>query len=76
MELVAPGADLDLLLTLNGCDLVSVLPLARLMISTHLSVPQVLVGVMIGLGEVVRLRETLPAGLLGPPEHLRGIHPL
>ena len=77
VQLVAPGADLYLLLTQDGRDLVGVLPLARLMIGTHLSVTKVLlIGVMIRLGEVFRLRETLPTGLLGPPEHLRGIHPL
>jgi hypothetical protein len=46
------------------------------MIATHLSVPQVLVCVMISLGEVCRGGETLATGLLGPPKHLRGIHSL
>ena len=31
---------------------------------------------MIGLGEVCRGSEALPTGLLSPPEHLRGVHPL
>ena len=76
VKLVSPRADLDLLLPLDGCDLVGVLPPARLMIGTHLGVPQVLVCVMIGLGEVGRRGETLATGLLGPPKHLRGIYPL
>ena len=31
---------------------------------------------MIGLGKVGGGRETLSTGLLGPPEHLRGVNPL
>ena len=46
------------------------------MIGTHLSVSQVLVCVMICLGEVGRGGETLSTGLLGPPKHLRGIDSL
>lgn len=39
VKLVPAGANLDLLLPLDGCDLVGVLPLPRLMIGTDLSVP-------------------------------------
>jgi hypothetical protein len=63
------------LIALDWSYLICVLPFHGLILSAHLSVAQI-IGVVVSLCEVGRRSETLPTGLLGPAEHLRGINPL